>query len=48
MLQLRIASRGGEYAMKILIVDDQPDVVKGILSGVNWERVGVDLSLIHI
>ena len=44
MLQLRIASRGGEYAMKILIVDDQPDVVKGILSGVNWERVGVDAA----
>lgn len=30
--------------MKILIVDDQPDVVKGILSGVNWERVGVDAA----
>lgn len=28
--------------MYVLVVDDQPDVVKGILSGVNWARLKVD------
>lgn len=28
--------------MKILIVDDQVDVAKGVESGVNWESLGVD------
>lgn len=28
--------------MKILVVDDQPDVVQGILSGVGWERLNVE------
>ncbi len=28
--------------MKVLIVDDQPDVVQGILSGVNWKRLKVE------
>ncbi len=31
--------------MKILVVDDQPDVVQGILSGVNWERLEVEKAL---
>lgn len=28
--------------MKVLVVDDQPDVVQGIFTGVNWARVRVD------
>ncbi len=27
--------------MKILIVDDQISVVEGLLSGINWEKLGV-------
>lgn len=27
--------------MTVLIVDDQPSVVKGLFSGVNWEEIGV-------
>lgn len=28
--------------MKILVVDDQPDVVAGILDGVNWRALHVE------
>lgn len=28
--------------MKVLVVDDQFDVVQGVLRGVNWERIGVE------
>ena len=27
--------------MNVLVVDDQPDVVQGVISGVDWERVGI-------
>ncbi|MCI8626455.1 MAG: helix-turn-helix domain-containing protein [Lachnospiraceae bacterium] len=27
--------------MNILIVDDQPAVIRGVLAGVNWERLGI-------
>lgn len=28
--------------MKVLVVDDQPDVVEGILDGVNWEKLKIE------
>lgn len=28
--------------MKVLVVDDQPDVVAGILDGVNWRALHVE------
>ena len=28
--------------MKVLVVDDQPDVVRGILDGVNWSRLKIE------
>lgn len=31
--------------MVVLVVDDQPDVVSGILSGVNWKRLRVEKPL---
>lgn len=31
----------GVSDVNILVVDDQPDVVKGIISGVNWEKIGI-------
>ena len=31
--------------MTVLVVDDQPDVVRGILEGVNWKKLHVDRAL---
>ncbi len=31
--------------MKVLIVDDQPEVVESMVSGVNWERLGAEAVL---
>lgn len=28
--------------MNVLVVDDQPEVVRGVLSGVRWEKVGIE------
>lgn len=30
--------------MKVLVVDDQPDVVRGILDGVNWSRLKIEAA----
>lgn len=28
--------------MKVLVVDDQPEVVQGVISGIDWERIHID------
>ena len=27
--------------MTVLIVDDQPDVVRGVQQGIDWEKLGI-------
>ena len=31
--------------MTVLVVDDQPDVVRGILEGVDWKKLHIDRAL---
>lgn len=30
--------------MKVLVVDDQPEVVQGVLSGVDWKKAGIEAA----